>query len=331
MSEDIEENSSVKQTGLAISNLNKFYGSRAAVSDLSFQISHGVTALLGPNGAGKTTVIRCVVGLTDWNKGTIRLEGIDARRNPREVRARIGFLPERAAFTPDSRVASYLSFAARMKGVSRQHCQKEVGAVIEKLDLGSVAKRLIGNLSKGYRQRVGLAQALIGSPPLLILDEPLAGIDPLHIWDFRDVLTDYAKEHTVLLSTHMIPEARVLCDRVLVMTSGKLVFNGSIIEAELSGSVNRRWRMGVSGPSYDELKATVQTIGASIIYAAHSNRSSNLVIEADSPMVVEKLVRDILDKHWTVAHLEPMTDLFGVALEESGLTRSKLSDSSAKK
>ena len=312
--------STVQDPDVTVSNLTKLYGNRPAVQNVSFQIGKGVTALLGPNGAGKSTIIRCISGLIDWNDGDITVGGMNCRLDPQMARSKIGYLPERAAFPPDLRVISYLQYAAQMKRVPRAERADAVEMALDHLDLKPVAKRLVGNLSKGYRQRVGLAQALVGRPPVLVLDEPLAGIDPLHIWDFRDVLTAYASEHAILLSTHMIPEARVLCDRVLVVSEGHLVFDGSLIGAELSGRVARRWRIGVLGPTLDELRREVDSVGASIIYQAGSGTSNNLVIDAEDPQAVSALVQSTIANGWSVAHLEPLTDLIGAAFERAGLS-----------
>ncbi len=312
--------STVQDPDVTVTNLTKLYGNRPAVQNVSFQIGKGVTALLGPNGAGKSTIIRCISGLIDWNDGDITVGGLNCRLDPQMARSKIGYLPERAAFPPDLRVISYLQYAAQMKRVPRAERADAVEMALDHLDLKPVAKRLVGNLSKGYRQRVGLAQALVGKPPVLVLDEPLAGIDPLHIWDFRDVLTAYASEHAILLSTHMIPEARVLCDRVLVVSEGHLVFDGSLIGAELSGRVARRWRIGVLGPTLDELRREVDSVGASIIYQAGSGTSNNLVIDAEDPQAVSALVQTTIASGWSVAHLEPLTDLIGAAFERAGLS-----------
>lgn len=305
---------------ITVSNLTKLYGNRPAVQNVSFEIGKGVTALLGPNGAGKSTIIRCISGLIDWNEGDIAVGGVDCRLDPQLARSKIGYLPERAAFPNDLRVTTYLEYAAHMKKVPRAERSDAVEVALDHLDLKPVAKRLVGNLSKGFRQRVGLAQALVGKPPVLVLDEPLAGIDPLHIWDFRDVLTAYASEHAILLSTHMIPEARILCDRVLVVSEGRLVYDGSLIGAELSGRVARRWRIGVLGPTLDELGREVISVGASIIYQAGSGTSNNLVIDAEDPQSVSALVQATIAKGWSVAHLEPLTDLIGAAFERAGLS-----------
>jgi ABC-2 type transport system ATP-binding protein len=310
----------LEEPDVTVSNLTKLYGNRPAVRNVSFRIGKGVTALLGPNGAGKSTIIRCISGLIDWNTGDITVGGMDCRLDPQLARSKIGYLPERAAFPNDLRVTAYLEHAAHMKKVPRAERADAVDVALEHLDLKPVARRLVGNLSKGYRQRVGLAQALVGKPPVLVLDEPLAGIDPLHIWDFRDVLAAYASEHTILLSTHMIPEARILCDHVLVVSEGRLVYDGSLIGAELSGRVARRWRIGVLGPTLDELRVEVAAIGAAIIYQAGSGTSNNLVIDAEDPRSVSALVRTTISRGWSVAHLEPLTDLIGAAFERAGLT-----------
>ena len=313
--------STVQEPDVTVSNLTKLYGNRPAVQNVSFQLGKGVTALLGPNGAGKSTIIRCISGLIDWNEGDIAVGGINCRLDPQLARSKIGYLPERAAFLNELRVTTYLEYAAQMKKVPRAARADAVEVALDQLDLKPVAKRLVGNLSKGYRQRVGLAQALVGKPPVLVLDEPLAGIDPLHIWDFRDVLTTYASEHTILLSTHMIPEARILCDRVLVVSEGHLVYDGSLIGAELSGRVARRWRIGVLGPTLDELRRQVTSVGASIVYQAGSGTSNNLVIDAEDPQSVRALVQATIDRGWSVAHLEPLTDLIGAAFERAGITQ----------
>ncbi len=317
--------SAAGEPDVTVSNLTKLYGNRPAVQNVSFRIGKGVTALLGPNGAGKSTIIRCIGGLIDWNEGDITVSGVNCRLDPQLARSKIGYLPERAAFPNDLRVTTYLEYAAHMKKVPRAERAGAVETALDHLDLRPVARRLVGNLSKGYRQRVGLAQALVGKPPVLVLDEPLAGIDPLHIWDFRDVLAEYASEHAILLSTHMIPEARILCDRVLVVSEGHLVYDGSLIGAELSGRVARRWRIGVLGPTLDELRREVISVGASIIYQAGSGTSNNLVIDADDPRSVSALVQVTISRGWSVAHLEPLTDLIGAAFERAGISHADAS------
>ncbi len=308
-----------REIRLEVRDLNKSYGSRLAVSGVSFGLTNGVTALVGPNGAGKTTIIRCIVGILDWNDGEISVDGRDVRTRPRAARARIGYMPERVAFPPEMRVRSYLDYAARLKGVKRPDRNAVVEQALNRVDLEHVADRVINNLSKGYRQRVGLAQALVGDPAVVVLDEPTAGLDPLTVWDVRDVLWEFGKDHVILLATHVLPEARVLCERVLVIAAGNLVFDGSLVDAELTGSVTRRWRLGVSGPDLATITPKVKSAGAKIVHATGSGTSTSLVIDADKAAVVDRLVRAILSEGWSLAHLEPMTDLLDTTLRKAGL------------
>jgi ABC-2 type transport system ATP-binding protein len=304
---------------LAVDGLKKSYGKREAVKGVSFTLTDGVTGLLGPNGAGKSTIIKCVTGILDWDAGDITVDGVDASDRPRAARRRVGYMPERASFPPEMTVRSYLEYAARMKGVGRRDVDEAVATVLRQIDLEHMAERVIGNLSKGYRQRVGMAQAVIGSPPVLILDEPMAGLDPLNVWDIRDVLWEYGREHLVLFSTHVLPEARVLCERIMVIAAGLLAFDGTLVEAELSGSVTRRWRLGVSGPSPDRLKEVVEAVGAEVLHSTGNGTSTSLVIDAGSPGVIDALARAVLAEGWSLAHLEPMTDLIDSAFRQAGL------------
>jgi ABC-2 type transport system ATP-binding protein len=304
---------------LAVDGLKKSYGKREAVKGVSFTLTDGVTGLLGPNGAGKSTIIKCVTGILDWDAGRITVDGVDASDRPRAARSRIGYMPERASFPPEMTVRSYLEYAARMKGVRRRDVDEAVATVLGQIDLEPMAERVIGNLSKGYRQRVGMAQAVIGSPPVLILDEPMAGLDPLNVWDIRDVLWEYGREHLVLFSTHVLPEARVLCERIMVIAAGQLAFDGTLVEAELSGSVTRRWRLGVSGPPPEVLRTVVEGAGAAVLHATSNGTSTSLVIDAGSPAVIDALSRAVLAEGWSLAHLEPMTDLIDSAFRQAGL------------
>jgi len=304
-----------------VDGLWKSYSRRSAVENVSFEVNRGVTALLGPNGAGKTTIIRCIVGLHNWERGTIAVDGIDALADPRGARSRLGYMPERVAFPPEMRVRPYLEYVARMKSVPHAQRAEAVATAIERLDLGGVTQRVINNLSKGFRQRVGLAQATLGDPPVLILDEPLSGVDPVHVWEFRDVLWEYGRHHSVMLSTHILPEARVLCDRVLVIARKQVAFDGSLVEAELDTSVTRRWRLGVSGGTAADVTAAVQSAGGSVLHESSSGLAVNLVVDAPRPEVVDAIVRACLEKNWRLAHVEPMTDLLEAAFEKAGIKR----------
>jgi ABC-2 type transport system ATP-binding protein len=217
---------------ISVSGLTKSYGRRRAVDGVSFELGCGVTGLLGPNGAGKSTLIRCLAGLGSWDQGEVRIGGIDPAWRSRDARGRVGYMPERVAFPPEMRVEDYLRFAAEGKGIARSERRAAVGAALARAGLDGVRSRIIANLSKGYRQRVGLAQAMLGDPPVLILDEPSAGLDPLHVVAIRAVLQEYATERAVLVSTHSLDEVRRLCAGVLVLSQGHLVYEGPTVEMD---------------------------------------------------------------------------------------------------
>jgi ABC-2 type transport system ATP-binding protein len=212
---------------LSVARLTKSYGKRLAVRDVTFEAGCGVTGILGPNGAGKSTLLHCLAGLAGWDSGDVLVGGVDPARKPAEARRMIGFMPERVAFPLEMRVERYLRFVAEMKGIDRRSRPDAVAMALRGARLEDAGSRILGNLSKGYRQRVGLAQALLGEPPVLILDEPSAGLDPLNVMEFRAVIRDCAYDRAVLVSTHMLPEARLLCDRIVVMSDGVVVHQGS--------------------------------------------------------------------------------------------------------
>ena len=221
---------------VSVSHLTKSYGNRTAVRDVSFEARAGVTGILGPNGAGKSTLLRCLAGLSGWDTGEVRLAGVDPARRTAEARRTIGFMPERVAFPSEMRVARYLRFVAEMKGLPARQRRDAVDVALQRSGLHEARDRVLANLSKGYRQRAGLAQALLGEPAVLILDEPSAGLDPLNVMQFRDVIRACACDRAVLVSTHMLTEARMLCDRVVVMSAGQVVYDGATTAFAVEGT-----------------------------------------------------------------------------------------------
>jgi len=213
---------------VSISHLVKRYVAHLAVDDLSFDVGKGeVVGFLGPNGAGKSTTLRILSGFLGMTSGTVKIDGHDIEDDSYEARKRIGYMPEAVPLYPEMRVAEYLTFRAELKAVKRSERRSAVDAAMEKANVTDVANVVIGNLSKGYRQRVGLADALVAKPPILILDEPTAGLDPNKIREVRDVITALGSEHTVLLSTHILSEVEATCGRVVVIAKGKLVAEGA--------------------------------------------------------------------------------------------------------
>jgi len=204
-------------------HLTKYYGTTCAVNDVSFTLRRGeVTALLGPNGSGKSTLMRLLTGYFSPTAGRILIDGVDVAARPALARRHLGYLPEQVALYPELTVRRYLGFVAEVKGIGGGSRREAVRQVIDRCGLADVAHRLAGTLSKGYRQRVGLAQALIGDPEVLVLDEPTVGLDPVQTVDMRGLLRTLA-ERTVLLSTHILSEASALCSRIMILARGRLV------------------------------------------------------------------------------------------------------------
>lgn len=211
---------------IEVSHLHKRYGAVHAVRDVSFEVAKGaVVGFLGPNGAGKSTTLRILAGFLGATEGSVRIAGHDILEERLQAIAKIGYMPETSPLYPEMRVYEYLRFRAELKGVKRKKRAAEVDRVLTAAKVRDMEKRLIGQLSKGYRQRVGLADALIGSPPLLILDEPTAGLDPNQIQQVRTLIQDLSEEHTILLSTHILSEVEATCHRVVIINEGKIVAN----------------------------------------------------------------------------------------------------------
>jgi ABC-2 type transport system ATP-binding protein len=209
---------------IEVKNLTKRYAGRTAVRDISFSVAPGeIVGLLGPNGAGKSTTMRVLSCFMPATSGTVRVAGYDVFYQSDEVRRRIGYMPENNPLHPDMRVREYLKFRARLKGLGWRRSRERVNTVMEQCGLTGVSRRIIGQLSKGYRQRVGLADALVHEPDLIILDEPTIGLDPHQIRSVRQLIKGLAGKHTVLISTHILPEAEMMCNRMVIMFDGKIL------------------------------------------------------------------------------------------------------------
>jgi ABC-2 type transport system ATP-binding protein len=216
---------------ISVQHLVKRYGTKVAVDDLSFEVDRGeVVGFLGPNGAGKSTTLRVVAGFLGMTSGRVTVAGHDIVKESFEARQKIGYMPEAVPLYPEMRVVEYLAFRAELKRVPRGDRRTFVDDAMRKANVLDVANVVIGHLSKGYRQRVGLADALVARPPLLVLDEPTAGLDPNQIREVRDVIKDLGSEHTVLLSTHILSEVEASCSRVVVIAHGQLVAAGTMEE-----------------------------------------------------------------------------------------------------
>lgn len=234
---------------LEFEQVTKKYGDRTAVRDLTFRAEAGeILGLLGPNGAGKTTTLRLLTSYLLPTEGRVRVFGYDTATHSLEVRKRIGYLPEEPPVYPEMTVREYLGFVAGAKGLGARERKPEVERVMSRVGLEEVAGRLIGNLSRGYRQRVGLGQALIGDPELLVLDEPTVGLDPTQIIEIRSLIKDLAHNRTVILSSHILPEVQAICSRVIILNRGQIVAQDT--PDILSRRVQGGWRyvLEVDGP-----------------------------------------------------------------------------------
>lgn len=300
---------------VSVTGLTRSYGARRAVDGVSLEAGWGITGVLGPNGAGKTTLMRCIAGLSAWNSGRIRIGGVDLQHRPREARRRLGFMPERVAFPQEMRVEDYLRFVCEMKRVPRARRADAVAEALAAAGLEQSRSRVLGNLSKGYRQRVGLAQALLGDPDVLILDEPSAGLDPINVMEFRDVIRECARERAVLVSTHLLPEARLLCDRVVVMSAGRVVYAGATAGMLHTGSGLRHLRIRVSAQTSAAPGAApvLATDAARLVQCLPAEDGWVLVVEADHEAAVGAVVAELVGAGWPVLGVEPTTD----ALEDA--------------
>ena len=210
-----------------VENLTKYYGDYAAVRNVSFDVAKGqVVGFLGPNGAGKSTTMRILTGYLTATSGKASIDGKDVFWDPIAARRRIGYLPESSPLYTEMRVEEYLRFRGGLKGLTSRETNTRLGYVLDRCWLRDVRRQLIGTLSKGYRQRVGLADALIANPPVLILDEPTVGLDPTQIRETRKLIKELGKEHTMLLSTHILPEVEMTCDSVIIIHQGKVAAAG---------------------------------------------------------------------------------------------------------
>lgn len=209
---------------IQVSHLTRMYGPRTAIDDLNFEVRSGeVVGFLGPNGAGKTTTMKILTGFMPATSGKASVAGFDVFDQPIELKRNVGYLPETPPVYPEMTVLDYMDHVSRLHEVPREKRRSAISATIERTGLGDVRGRLIGNLSKGYRQRVGLAQALVHNPKVLILDEPTVGLDPKQIIEIRQLIKGLAGEHTVILSSHILPEVTATCERIIVINRGKIV------------------------------------------------------------------------------------------------------------
>lgn len=255
---------------IEVRDLTKRYGDNLAVDGLSFFVEKGsVCGFLGPNGAGKTTTLSVMTGCLAATAGTVLIDGLDIFEQPIEAKRKIGYLPELPPLYPDMTPLEYLRFAAELKGIGRREIPKQVFSAVETTGIGSVSRRLIKFLSKGFKQRVGLAAALLGEPEVLILDEPTVGLDPKQIAEIRAVIRGYGAEHTVIFSTHILSEVQNICDRVVIISEGRLVACDKPSNLAINDTSDRTLRLVVNA---DRSRVKKALSGSSKIKAVQYNQ-----------------------------------------------------------
>lgn len=281
--------------------LTRLYGGREAVSNVSFTVKQGeVLGFLGPNGAGKSTTMKMLTGNLAPSAGSVKICGVDMIENPREAKSLIGYLPEMRPLYKEFTVDEYLTIAARLHNVSGKHIKKAVEKAKERCGLGHMSKRLIENLSNGYQQRVGIAQAIIHNPMVVILDEPTVGLDPIQIRDIRALIREIGGEHSVILSTHILPEVEMVCGHVQIIDKGKLVFNGGI-------DVLKRQRIGnkllIGFSNFPSLEEVLKIKG--VTEAEYTDNNMMRVRFAEDAMPHEAIVQASVKNKWGLYQIAP--------------------------
>ncbi len=285
---------------IKIDNLSRYYGDLCAVNDVSFELERGeILGFLGPNGAGKSTTMQMIAGGLAPSSGSIQLNGIDLLQHPAKAKQHLGYLPEQPPLYTDLTVNEYLRFCARLQQLPGREVTVAVERVKERCGLGPDGGRLIANLSKGYRQRVGIAQALIHDPDTIILDEPTSGLDPNQIREIRQLIKQLGEEHGILLSTHILPEVEAVCDRVLILHKGHLVFSDSVTGLNHSSATPHLLITLARPPQQQELE---QLSGVAAVEPLTPGRYRLLL---NSIEATEGIAEQSINKGWGLCELTP--------------------------
>lgn len=294
---------------IKVADVTKRYGPKTAVKNISFEVKRGeIVGFLGPNGAGKTTTMRILTGFLPPTSGTAEVGGFDVREDPLEVKRRIGYLPESPPLYPEMEVGDYLRFVARIKAIPKKDVSRRIDCALERTASGSVRDTLIGKLSKGYRQRVGLAQALIHSPEVLVLDEPTSGLDPKQIIEVRRLIRALAGEHTIILSTHILPEVSDTCSRVIIINEGRIEASDTPenLRANLQGA--NALLLEVEGPA-DEIQERLALERGVRTVNRQSGEGRRIVwrVEAEKDDQIPRRLADaVVNSGWGLFSMRPL-------------------------
>jgi ABC-2 type transport system ATP-binding protein len=305
---------------IKVQGLTKRYARTVAVDNISFEVEKGqIVGFLGPNGAGKTTTMRVLTCFLPPTGGTASVAGYDVQEHPIEVKRRIGYLPESPPVYPEMEVTEYLEFTGKLKGIPSADIKKRVDEVLGRCAIGDVRDKLIGKLSKGYRQRVGLAQAIIHNPDVLILDEPTSGLDPKQIIEIRELLKSLAGNHTIILSTHILSEVEHSCERVIIISQGKLVAIDSVanLTNRLRGSesVALEVEAASGSPNPSDVQVRLEQVAGVRSVVMKDSKDGRLTFEVESlqgRQIRADLARSVVNAGWNLSELRPV----GLSLEE---------------
>lgn len=294
---------------IEVRNIVKKYGDKYAVNDISFTVNRGeIVGFLGPNGAGKSTTMNILTGYLSATSGTVKIDGYDILENPTKAKSLIGFLPELPPLYMDMTVKEYLDFVYDLKGCKFPR-RPHINEICELIKITDVYNRMIKNLSKGYKQRVGFAQALIGNPPVLILDEPTVGLDPRQIIEIRNLVKKLGKTHTVILSTHILQEVQSVCDRIIVINKGQLVADGDAETLTYKVAGNRKLIARISGPK-NEIVKTLRALDSVIFVDPMGSKepgSYDYLVESQPNVDIRKMMFSTLaNKGWPLIGLRSM-------------------------
>lgn len=310
---------------IEINHLTKYYGDIKAVDDISFSIKAGeIVGFLGPNGAGKSTTMNILTGFISATSGEVKVNGHDILENPREAKKSMGYLPEQPPLYLDMTVLEYLRFVADLKSVPRKQQSDQLARVMKLVKISHVMKRRIKNLSKGYRQRVGIAQALLGNPEVLILDEPTVGLDPKQIIEIREMIRDLGKEHTIILSSHILSEVAATCDRVIIINQGKLASVDASSQLGRSMHDVSHTELIVDGPAKEVIPRLRQIAGVKTVenYTRQQDPYLNLQVHAEEGRDVRRdIFFEMARQAWPILSfksLEPTLEDIFLSVTEPG-------------
>ena len=300
---------------LEVSDISKVYGTRTVVDHVSFTVPKGeILGFLGPNGAGKTTTMRIITGYVPPTSGTAKVAGFDVQEQPLEVKRRLGYQPEHPPLYPEMLVRSYLEFTGRIRGVPRRQLKARTDRALERCGLQAVAGRLIAVLSKGYQQRVGLAQAILHEPDLLILDEPTVGLDPNQIVEIRKLITSFAGDHTVILSTHILAEVTKTCHRVVIINEGRIWAADTLAALEARGGAGRLL-VHLARPTDEAVAALRALPGVASVDVPDAKDWGLVVSQRPGQDAREAIAALAVSRGWGLLEMRPLTrsleDIFG--------------------